>query len=210
MRHSAGGAWRRDPRQNLGVLRRRRARDPLAGIDIRQLQPPWRAAVEEALAARTRFGQVAGTAIQGPVRDRLDTLCARVDAGVVASWDIASRAQQSESVLATLGPEDVTAQLKAAKRRLDTCADDAERARVQAEVDALASQHAAVHSLWDTVADARDRLRLLEVRLGAAVARAATVVVAASGSAELDAAQSELASVVDELEALRGALDSLG
>lgn len=189
------------------MLRRRKNRDPLAGIDPRVLSATWRRSVEDALAARQKFASVVASVRSGPVRDRLAELAERVDAGVLAAWETAVRGNQSESVLATLGPEEITARLKDAKRRLESTGGDA---RVQAEVDALAEQHASVHRLWDGVHDASDRLRLLEVRLGAAVARAATLAVTAAGSSDLDAADTELRSVVDELESLRGALESMG
>jgi hypothetical protein len=188
------------------VLRRRRSRDPLAEVDPTRLGPSWRRSVEDALAARQQFARVVATVRGGPVRARLDELAARVDAGVLASWQTALRGEQSEAVLAALGPEEVTARLKEAKRRLDSSGGDE---RVQAEVDALAAQHASVHKLWDGVHEAADRLRLLEVRLGAAVARAATLAATAVGTSDLDDADAELSAVVDELESLRGALESM-
>lgn len=189
------------------MLRRRRARDPIAAVDPRGLTEPWRRSVEDALAARSRFAQVVGAVRKGPLRERVEELAAKVDEGVLAAWETASRGSQAAAVLGTLDPDGVTAQLKAAKRRLESAPGDPV---AQAEVDALAAQHRAVHSLWDGVNQSSDRLRLLEVRLGAAVARAATLAVTAHASTDLDAAAAELTSVVDELEALRGALDDVG
>jgi hypothetical protein len=67
-----------------------------------------------------------------------------------------------------------------------------------------------VQRLLNTLDDTDDRLRLLDARLGAAVAQAAEVALDVAGPSAADALDAELAGVVDELAALRSALDELG
>ena len=179
---------------------RRRNKDPLVAVDPRLLDEPWRRSVEEALAARARFAEMLRTMPKGPLRERVAEIGQRVDAGVLASWETAQRGSQGAKMLTTLDPEGVTARLKEAKRRNPDGGP---------EVEALAAQHDAVNRLWDGVDDAGERLRLLDVRLGAAVARVAALAIAARAPGDLDPADAELRAVVDELSALSGAFRDL-
>lgn len=172
--------------------------DPLAHIRPEAVPRRFAGAVAEALGARRRFLELLDGLRPGPVRDRLEATAPRVDAGVVAVWDLVLRAGEVERVLDTLDPERVTHEYKQARRSgLDASAMAAYEARF-----------ASVQRLLNTVEDIDERLRLLDVRLDAAVARAAEVVLGAgAGADELDA---ELTAVVDELGALRSALDEVG
>ena len=62
----------------------------------------------------------------------------------------------------------------------------------------------------NTLDDTDERLRLLDARLGAAVAGAAEVALGASGAGGADRLGAELDAVVTDLGALRTALDELG
>ena len=180
---------------------RRRPRtepDPLAHIDPAAAPRRFAGAVSEALAARRRFVELLDGLRPGPVRDRLAALAPRIDAGVTAVWDAAQRAGEMERVLATLDPERVTDEYKQARR---SGADPT-------VVAAHEARFSSVQRLLNTIDDIDDRVRLLDVRLDGAVARAAEVALASgAGADELDA---ELADVVDELGALRSALDEVG
>ena len=182
------------------MLRRRKAKDPIATIDATLVDEPWRSSVVAALQARAQFADVARSVAKGPLRDRIDEIGARVDAGVLASWDTAQRGSQGAKLLASLDPDAITAQLKDAKRRNPDGGP---------EVDALTAQFDAVNKLWDGVDSAGEQLRLLDLRLGAAVARVAALAIAARTPDDLDAADAELTAVVDELGALSSALDDV-
>jgi hypothetical protein len=147
--------------------------------------------------ARRRYQDLVDGLQPGAVRDRLAGLQGQVDAGVTAVWDAVTRAAETERVLATLDPERVTAELK-----------DARRSGAAPEVlTALEDRFGSVQRLLNTLDETDERLRLLDVRISGTVARAAEVALgSATGADELDA---ELRSVVDELTALRSALDSL-
>ena len=95
----------------------------------------------------------------------------------------------------------------------DRVADDYKRAKrsgADPELEAaLAQRFASVQRLLNTLDDTDDRLRLLDARLGAAVAGAAEVALGAAGAGRGDALGAELDGVVAELDALRPALDEL-
>ncbi|MGH9212191.1 MAG: hypothetical protein ACRD2C_16130 [Acidimicrobiales bacterium] len=182
------------------MFRRRRSSeaDPLAQVDPTAAPRRFARSVADAVAARRRFRDLVTGLRPGPVRDRLEGMAAQVDAGVSAVWETVQRAAEMERILAALDPERVTAELKAARRSDAT-------AEVQAAHEA---RFGSVQRLLNALDDTEQRLRLIDVRLGAAVARAAEVALGSGSVADdLDA---ELAGVVDDLGALRAGLDEVG
>lgn len=182
------------------MLRRRRASDdPLAQVDPAATSPRFAPAVAEAIDVRRRYRDLLAGIRPGPMRDQLTLSGERLDDGVLAVWDTARRATEIERTLAALDPERVTAEYKRSRR-----ADD------DPELEsALGQRFASVQRLLNALDDTDDRLRLLDARLGAAVAQAAEIALGTSGedaAGELDA---QLAGVVDELGTLRSALDEL-
>ena len=180
------------------MLRRRRPPpDPMAHVDPGAVSARFAGAVADALEARRRFAGLLAGVREGPVRDRQAAAGERLDAGVLAVWDTARRATDVEHTLATLDPDRVADDYKRAKR---VEGDD--------ELEAvLAQRFASVQRLLNALDDTEDRLRLLDARLGAAVAGAAEV---ALGTAGGDALGAEMDGVVAELESLRAALHELG
>lgn len=189
------------------VFRRRRNEaatppDPLAAVDPAAIPSTYRPPVDDALRARRQFGELVAGQHEGPLRDRLDDLGHRVDAGVLAVWGTAQHAVELERVLATLDPERVTDDLKRAKR--DGASDEI--------LEPLAARFASVQRLWNTLDELRERLPLLEARLGTAVARTAELTLTssmASAPAELDGLGQELDALTVELRALTAAADDL-
>ena len=186
------------------VFRRRSSTppDPLAGVDPATVPPAYRAPVAAARRARTQFGDLVAGLRDGPLQDRLRELGARVDAGVLAVWRTASQAAEIDRVTATLDPERVTAELKRARR---AGADDE-------VVAALQARFASTQRLLNSRDELRDRLPVLEARLGTAVARAAALALTSPGSAAADIAvlEADLDAVVVELGALGAATTELG
>lgn len=187
------------------MLRRRREvppelpAGPLAHVDPARAPQRFAGSVAAALAARRRYGEIVGRTRPGPVRDRLALLGSRVDDGVAAVWAAALRAGDIEATLVDLDPERVADEYK-----------DAKRAGADPElVEVLRQRFTSVQRLLNTVDDTAERLRLLEARLGATVARAAEVALTASTDG-VDAVGAELDGVVGDLTALRTALDELG
>jgi hypothetical protein len=191
----------RPPLGSADVLRRRRApEDPLGHVDPAAVSPRFSRPVADALDARRRFADVVAGVRDGPVRDRLAGAGGRLDDGVAAVWDIAQRATDVERTLAALDPERVTDEYKRAKR--GDAAPELEAA--------LAQRFASVQRLLNALDDTDERLRLLDARLGAAVAGAAEVALGAAGAGGAERLGFELDGVVAELGALRTALDELG
>jgi hypothetical protein len=183
------------------MLRRRNPPpDPLAAVDPAAVSPRFAAAVAGALDARRRFADVVTGVRPGPVRDRLVASAAQLDAGVAAVWEVAQRATQVERTLGALDPDRVTDEYKRARRS---------GADPQLEA-VLAQRFASVQRLLNTLDDTDARLRLLDARLGAAVAAAAEVALDVADTAGIDALGAELDGAVGELAALRSALDEVG
>ncbi|HEY8545603.1 MAG TPA: hypothetical protein VIL36_11170 [Acidimicrobiales bacterium] len=180
------------------MLRRRRPPDdPLAHVDPAAAPPRFARTVADAVEARRRYRAMVAGLRPGPVRDRLEATGERVDAGVAAVWDAVTRAGEVERLLAALDPERVTDEYKRAKR-------SGQDPELEA---ALAQRFASVQRLLNALDDTEERLRLLEARLTAAVARAAEV--ALGGGTGAETVSAELDGVVDELTTLRAALDEV-
>jgi len=113
-------------------------------------------------------------------------------------WATVMRAGDIEARLADLDPERVTDEYKHAKRS----------GAAPELVEVLSRRFTSVQRLLNTLDDTDERLRLLDARLGATVARAAEVALSAS-DAGVDEVGAELDGVVDDLTALRSALDEL-
>jgi hypothetical protein len=178
--------------------RRKAPPDPLAHVDPAALPPRWSGAVADAVAARARWQELVTGVRPGPVRDRLAELGELVDAGVLAAWETAVRAVEAGRIAESLDAERVTDDYKRAKR--DPTVDPE-------LLEALTARFTSVQRVLNAVDDAAERLRLLDVRLGATVARAAEVALTAGAGAE--ELGDELDAVVGELGALRDSLESL-
>jgi hypothetical protein len=183
------------------MLRRRRPpEDPLAHVDPGATSPRFARAVSDALDARRRFADVVAGVREGPARDRLMAAGEQLDAGVAAVWEVAQRATSIERTLAALDPQRVTDDYKRARR-----------SGTSSELEeALAQRFASVQRLLNTLDDTDERLRLLDARMGAAVASAAEVALGAAGSSDTTRLDQELEGVTQELDALRTALAELG
>ena len=179
------------------LRRRRRSEDPLAHVDPAAVPRRFAGPVADAVESRRRYHELVAGLRPGAVRDRLAATGERVDAGVAAVWSTAQRAGELERLLASLEPERVTDEYKRAKRSADDPALEA----------ALAQRFGSVQRLLNALDDTEERLRLLDARLSAAVARVAEV--ALVGGTGADEVGAELDTVVEELAALRTALDEL-
>ncbi len=171
-------------------------------IDPFALPEPWRHSVVEALKAQVRYEQAVAAAEAGPIRERLRVIGERIDDGVDEAWRIARRG----------------AQLVEARRGIDADEARQELARLQSHgmaagsasertAEALRSQIAAADRLDGTIAGVRDQLRLLDARLDESVARAAELSVRIGDAAELAPVGADVEDLVQEMEALRLALE---
>ena len=177
----------------------RRKRKKASDAELAPLPPRWQPFVADAVEVRRRWHDVVAGLREGPVRDRLVELGDKIDAGVLAVHATASRAADADRIAATLDADRVTDDYKRAKR--DPSVDPV-------LLDALTARFTSVQRVLNSLDDVDRQLRLLDVRLGAVVARGAEVALTAGqGSDELGR---ELDAVVAELGALQQSLDSLG
>jgi hypothetical protein len=196
-----------------GVLRRRKDPtpvDPLAHVRPDEAPTQWRSAVRSALAHRARFGELRDLLDPGPTRDRVDGLAVRVDAGVLAVWDLVQRGVVAERVLRTIDPDASLRELKDARRQLaeatERGGDPSELAR---HVEAVSARHRAAQRVWNEVDDLDDRLSALDRRLGAVVANVAELAAGTMFTDDLDRVAGDLDAAVESLAATRAALDEL-
>lgn len=185
----------RGARRTGGRSRRGRER-----IDPFTIGEPWRLRVREALNARSRYETAVERTPDGPLRERLVDIGARIDAGVEECWRIANQGNALGKGLRSLDPRQARASLAAAEAAAGGDADADPR------VAALRAQVASAERMSTTAADADDRLRLLSARLEESAARAIELSLGAGTDADLAGLGSEVDEVVDQLESLRLAL----
>jgi hypothetical protein len=174
-------------------------------IDPFTLGDPWRRMVQDAVQAQSRFREAIQGAHQGPLRERMEEIGARIATGVDEAWRVGRTGQA----------------LVEARRRIDTADAQRELAEVRAGgaieagsardriVQSLEAQLASADRLERTIADARDRLRLTNARLDEAVARAAELSVRAGDVHDLEGLGEDVDALVTDLEALRLGLEEL-
>jgi hypothetical protein len=167
-------------------------------IDPLALSEPWRNYVGASLSAQMRFRRTVDSVPAGPLRDRLADVVARVDDSVEECWKIGRRGHEIDGALRELNPTEVYNELIAAQRGEQT----PDRARI---TKALESQYATIQRLAETSTKTRDQLRALQERLDELVARA--VELKATGAMDAAALETEVDAVVDEMEALRQAVE---
>lgn len=175
--------------------------NPVDAVDVAAVPARLAAVVEEAVSARRRWIALVNGIQPGPLHDRLAELGSRIDAGVLEVHATAMRIGEVESVLAALDPDEATAAYKAAKRH-------AAQGAAPPEMDALEARFGSVQRMLNVISDAEGKLRVLDARLDAAVARGAELAITADSGA-ISALDTDLADVVSELGALRGALSAL-
>lgn len=174
-------------------------------IDPFTLNEPWRRFVQSALQSQARFDQAVHQAERGPLRDRLGEIGDRVHDAVREAWRVARQGQ----VLADAGAQIDTAgvQRQLDEVRANASAPWAAGSSLEQTAKALEAQLASAQRLATVTHEAQDRLRLLNARMDEMVARAIELSVDASQPDELGGLGSDVDSLVDEMEALRLAMD---
>jgi hypothetical protein len=182
--------------QRAGITR---GRDP--AIDPFTLGEPWRRLVQSALRAQSRYRDTAAALSPGPMRDRLSDIRGQVDAAVAECWRVARRGNDLRSVLDSMA-------IARTREQLAAIAAADEDPSVVERADALRSRAATYDRISAATSDAEEHLRLLVARLEEVSARGAEISVTTSDSG-LAALDTDVTDVVDELEALRLALDEV-
>lgn len=172
-------------------------------IDPFTLGEPWRSRVQAALGARRRYDEALQATADGPLRERLADIGERIDDGVTACWRIANQGNALRQGVRTIGIGELRSKLAGSEAAAQD--DPASEPRLAA----LRAQLGSAERIEATAADADARLALLTARLDEAAARAVELSLGAgtgTGVAGLDA---DVDDVVDQLEALRLALDEV-
>jgi hypothetical protein len=184
--------------------------DPREQLDLAALEPRWRTAVEEALESQNRFRSLVQRSSPGPLRDRLEEIggpCRPRRPGRLGNRD---RAQAGSQTVRAMHLERVTDRLKDARRRVDPgCG---RRGGHQTPADRGGpppEQHGALNDLANGVDEGAVRLRMLDLRLDASVARAAQIVLRPDALQQLGLVDEELRMVVEQRSALQTGLDAL-
>ena len=174
-------------------------------IDPFTLNEPWRRFVQSSLQSQSRFDQAVHNAERGPLRDRLAEIGGRVHDAVRESWRIARQGQVLADASGQIDTAGVQRQL--AEVRANAGAPWAAGSSLEKTAAALEAQLASANRLAAVTTEAQDRLRLPNARLDEMVARAIELSVDASQVDELGGLGSDVDSLVDEMEALRLAMD---
>ena len=157
------------------------------------------------MQARNRFNQAVDRAREGPTRDRLAEIDERVGTGVLEVWRIAQRGHALAEARGRVDPAAIRRKLEAAEAGPAGGTVTPERT-----TEALSAQLATADRLERVIADADSRLRLLNARLDEAAARTIELSVQAGGVAELSGLGDDVDTMVDEMEALRLAIEETG
>ena len=170
-------------------------------VDAFVLSEPWRGYIQGAQTAKLRFDRTVAGTHEGPIRDRLTELGARLDDGIREAWRIASRGDDIDAAIGQLDTTEAVAnlaQLRAQARQGVTTADMA------STMQSLEAQIASAERMQSVSSTTRDRLRLLDARFDELVARAVEVSVGAGDSSVLG---NDVNDLVTELEGLRLAVE---
>lgn len=176
-------------------------------IDPFTLAEPWRHYVQDALQAHSRFREAVRGARPGPTQDRLRQIDARVDTGVREVWRIARRGHDLVDARRRLDPDGIRRELAATEAASDRATPGSALALT---MESLRAQLATVERLERVIADADGRLRLLNARLDEAAARTIELAIQASDVGDLRGLGDDVDAMVDEMEALRQAIEETG
>lgn len=174
-------------------------------IDPFSLPEPWRSAVVEALKAQVRYDQAVASADRGPIRSRLESIGERIDDGVQEAWRIARRGAQLVEARNAIDADDARRELAAIQADAD--ATWAAGSHLERTAEALRSQIETAGRLDAVLADTRSQLQALEARLDESVARAIELSVQVGDADDLGTIDDDVDGLVNEMEALRQALD---
>jgi hypothetical protein len=167
-------------------------------IDPFTLREPWRRFVQAALQAQARYDRTVAQAPPGPLRERLGHIGRRIDVGVAECWRVAQRGHALDDALAALD-------VPGAERRL--AALEQEGGGAEEVVESLRARLATAARMREVADEARDRLRVIDARLGEAVARGVELSVRTGAPVDVGALGDDVDDLVLELEALRAALE---
>ena len=177
-------------------------------IDPFTLSEPWRHYVQDAVHAHRRFKDAVHGARQGPLRERLQEIDDRVETGVREVWRIARRGHDLVDARRRVDPDSIRREIAATQSNASQ--PWAAGSALERTMESLKAQLATVERLERVIADADSRLRLLNARLDEAAARTIELSVQAHDVSDLGGLGRDVDDMVDEMEALRQAIEETG
>jgi hypothetical protein len=169
-------------------------------MDPFTLGEPWRRFVQGAQRAERQLRRTVSNTRSGPLRDRLEGIVARIDHGIEEAWEVAKRGDEIDGVIRRLDPTALRSRLQTFQAQ----AAEAPSPELDEAITSLQRQLETADRLRVLSNQTALKLRLGQTRFEELVVRAAEVSVGVSDS---DRYASDVDALVDELEALRLALE---
>ncbi len=164
---------------------------------------PWKSLMTGIMDAKKRFSYATRGMKSGPLNDRLTELGQRLQAGVDEAWRIAQAGNQLSLARGQISSESITAELQQAQAGNRT-------ERSDQTIQALQAQLSAAQRLDVSIYDTYDRLRLLDARIDEMVTRTVELSVSQEAPDDLGGLNTEVESIVEDMEALRQAVEEAG
>jgi uncharacterized protein YPO0396 len=161
-------------------------------VDPFTVGEPWRTFVIGARQSSRRYAESVATVAPGPLRERLTMVGQRVGIAAAEIGQIARSGHQLTAARRRIDDHGL-------RRQLDTDPDPDVATALQAQIDAA-------ERLDATIEATRGRLDVTTAQLGQAVTRAIEIAATSGAAMSLTGVDSDLATLVDEMESLRQAL----
>lgn len=169
-------------------------------VDPRRLSEPWRGLLQAVVDARRRFDEAVDGVRPGPLRDRLGELGDRLDVAVAEAARVAGAGNTLQQGRGRIDTRAIQAELDTARHYGDAGGNSQVVAALEAQLASAARLDSTMQSTWD-------RLRLLDARIDEAVTRTVELSVTQADTSELGGLDTEVDSIVGEMEALRQAIE---
>jgi hypothetical protein len=179
-------------------------------IDAFRVGEPWRKYVLDAQQAQTRFDRTVKRMRSGPLRDRLQSVSARLEDGVRECWQIAQHGHELVGAFRQLDVRNTEQELAELEDEAGRTRDPDQEASLRRAIAAVEAQLASARRIRSVAEDASDRLKVINAQLDEAVARAVELSVQAHDVGDLRPLTDDVDHLVNELEALRQGMEETG
>lgn len=175
-------------------------------IDPFAVNEPWRHAVIDAKVAGKRFEEATRKFRSGPLQESLEAVGGRLDDAVQECWRIAKQGQLIADARKAINDREIRWELD---RQTSQVPEGSTANPTQARtIASLQSQLATADRMDKLIASTRDELDLINARLDESVTQAIELSVS-NRSEGIDPLGADVESIVDDLEALRLALNDV-
>ncbi|MGB3411483.1 MAG: hypothetical protein WBA45_09810 [Microthrixaceae bacterium] len=169
-------------------------------VDVHGLGEPWRGLLTEVIDAGQRFDRALSAVEPGPLKERLSLIGGRLRTGIDEARRIAHAGQQLSAGRAQIDTDRIRTELSTATSGVRT-------PRSEQTIHAIEAQLSSAERLDATIAETYDKLRLLDARIDETVTRTIELSVSQSDTDDLGGLGPEVESIVNDLEALRLAVE---